>query len=539
MALETKWAEEFAQPSYKWIGARHFVDNLQSWRISLFPGGIGFSFFDYSNEKALRVELSVHREDGTTEFYLSDAYHCGEWGGPWQKWQTHSLPLFPYEGLHGRMTRMLFSYGILKDGVVIPSRFRYRFASREDFYRGALALDDFRDPAFMTENDELPAWTDDSLVQAAYDRLNSPEDGPLVSPFFTRGNTGSPFHPIHEIHRAIDTVIERKRKVPHSPASIRLAMYDFDHEHVSRHLTYAKENGIEVECIGEWAQVSSMNASPHIAALRRAGIKVYGMARNEPCRRQEDLSSMHTKFILFNKDVVHSASYNLHFHLWGGNWENSLVYQSGNAALVYEAIYGALRWGERVRLNIDPFARHNIYYSFGTYQTEEQYVRPQDAIVTEIARAVDSILVCMFDLSPIRGVVYGTGRETDVIDALIQARNRGVRVRILLNGQIAHRGPMPEPWDKDFPRPLKACLNPLRDAWMEVYYVYYWESIYSPLHHKFAVFDGRTVITGSYNWYEPSLASDEILTVTRDEAVAGAFLDEAELMLRSFRIRRD
>ena len=127
----------------------------------------------------------------------------------------------------------------------------------------------------------------------------------------------------------------------------------------------------------------------------------------------------------------------------------------------------------------------------------------------------------MFDLSPIRGIAFGAGRETDVIEALIRARDRGVRVRIILNGMITHTGPLPEPWDKAFPRPLKACLNRLKDAWIELYYVYYWESIYSPLHHKFAVFDGRTVITGSYNWYEPSLSSDEVLTVTRDEAIAG------------------
>jgi phosphatidylserine/phosphatidylglycerophosphate/cardiolipin synthase-like enzyme len=79
-------------------------------------------------------------------------------------------------------------------------------------------------------------------------------------------------------------------------------------------------------------------------------------------------------------------------------------------------------------------------------------------------------------------------------------------------------------------------MNRLREAWIEVYHVYYWESIYSPLHHKFAVFDGRTVITGSYNWYGPSLYSDEILTVARDDRIAAAFLEEAELMLRSFRI---
>ena len=184
-------------------------------------------------------------------------------------------------------------------------------------------------------------------------------------------------------------------------------MFDFDNEHVTRHLVYAKENGVEVECIGDWAQVSPMNASENIARLRRAGIRVYGIVRNDPSRMREDISSMHTKFILFDDDVVHSASYNLHFHLWGGNWENSLVYRSRDAAMLYKSIYGALRSGQRVGLRVDPSARHNLYYSFGTYCAGGASLRPQDAIITEIARAVDSIVVCMFDLSPIRGIAFG------------------------------------------------------------------------------------------------------------------------------------
>ena len=149
------WAEDFATPSYKWIGERRLVENLQGWRISLFAGGIGFSFFDYAFEKALRVHLVVEREDGATEYFLTDAYYCGEWGGLWQKWQTHRLPLFPYEGVHGRMKSMRFSYAVLKDGIVIPSRFLYRFAALEDFHRGRLSLDDFDDPLFKKENDEV------------------------------------------------------------------------------------------------------------------------------------------------------------------------------------------------------------------------------------------------------------------------------------------------------------------------------------------------------------------------------------------------
>ncbi|MGD0231826.1 MAG: phospholipase D-like domain-containing protein [Syntrophorhabdales bacterium] len=531
-------AEEFAEPSYKWIGPRHLVDNLQGWRISLFPGGLGFSFLNYSDEKALRVRLAVKREDGVSEFYLSDASYVGEWGGPRQKWQTDRLPLFPYEGLHGLMRSMTFSYSILKDGVVIPSRYEYRFATLDDFYRGRLGHDDFRDPEFLRENNERPVAADDEVFQDAYDRFNASPKDRVMTPLFTRGDAGRQDHPVHEIHRAIDRVIDRKRREPAHPHSIRLAMFDFDNEHVTRHLVYAHDNGVGVECIGDWAQVSPMNASENIARLRRAGIRVYGIVRNDPSRRRADISSMHTKFILFDNDVVHSGSYNLHFHLWGGNWENGIVYRSPDASLLHLAVYRALKSGQRVRLAIDPSAPYNLYYSFGAYHSGSATMRAQDAIVSEIARARHSIVVCMFDLSPIRGIDPSSGRETDVIQALIRARDRGVRVQVILNGMITHAGPLPEPWDKAFPRPLKEPERRLKDAWIEVYYVYYWESVYSPLHHKFAVFDGQCVITGSYNWYEPSLYSDEVLSVTRDETIAASFLEEAELLLSSFRIER-
>jgi hypothetical protein len=419
-------AEEFAQPSYKWIGGRHLVDNLQGWRISLFVGGIGFSFFNYSNEKGLRVELALTREDGAVEYYLSDAYYCGEWGGGWQKWQTDRLPLFPYEGLHGLVESVRFSYSILKDDAVIPSRYEYRFASLGDFYRGHLRIDDFQDPAFKRERDGRILRAGGEIIQGAYDRLNRDAYGALVmTPFFTRGDTGRRDHPVHEIHRAIDRVIERARRDPGQGHSIRLAMYDFDNDHVTRHLAYAKENGVEVECIGDWAQVSSMNASEHIARLRRAGIRVYGMVRNDPLRRGEDIASMHTKFILFDDEVVHSASYNLHF--------SPLGRQLGERrALLLAGCEPALR-GD-LRCDQERSARETrrgaastpqLYYSFGRYRAGQAVFRPQDAIVTEIVNARESIVVCMFDLSFLRGLPLG-GRETDVISALIAARDRGV-----------------------------------------------------------------------------------------------------------------
>ncbi len=128
-------AEDFALPSYKWIGERHIVSNMQNWQISNYPGGIGFSFYNYSDKKALKVVLKVYREEGICEVFIIDTYYCGEWGDNWQKWQTHQLPLFPYESSHGRIKYITFSYIIHKAGRSIPSRYDYKFATLDEFHR--------------------------------------------------------------------------------------------------------------------------------------------------------------------------------------------------------------------------------------------------------------------------------------------------------------------------------------------------------------------------------------------------------------------
>jgi phosphatidylserine/phosphatidylglycerophosphate/cardiolipin synthase-like enzyme len=137
------------------------------------------------------------------------------------------------------------------------------------------------------------------------------------------------------------------------------------------------------------------------------------------------------------------------------------------------------------------------------------------------------------------GVSLADDHETDVVTALVNARNRGVKIKVLLNGQIAHAGPLPATWDKDFKRPLKEAAQRLKDAWVDVGFVYYHESIYSPLHHKFAAIDGKTCVIGSYNWYPASVVSDEVLLVLRDASLAKALSDEARLIAASYRIGRD
>ena len=109
---------------------------------------------------------------------------------------------------------------------------------------------------------------------------------------------------------------------------------------------------------------------------------------------------------------------------------------------------------------------------------------------------------------------------------------------MILNGMITHAGPPPEHWDIEHKRPLKDPVQKLKDAGIEVVFVYYWESVYSPLHHKFAVFDDHTVITESYNWYTASLYSDEVISVIRDSRIAHDFKNEADLLCQTFRFQK-
>jgi phosphatidylserine/phosphatidylglycerophosphate/cardiolipin synthase-like enzyme len=54
------------------------------------------------------------------------------------------------------------------------------------------------------------------------------------------------------------------------------------------------------------------------------------------------------------------------------------------------------------------------------------------------------------------------------------------------------------------------------------------------LHHKFAVIDGKTVITGSFNW-SPSAAhqNDEVLLVIRSPQLAAHFTREMDRLWRT------
>jgi hypothetical protein len=531
-------AERYALPAYKWIGEGRTVQNAALRDVTVFNGGVGFRIANYSHEKRLIVVQNIYREDGTCERYVMQGYYVEHWEYDIEKWQTHQLVLFPFESPHGMVSIITFSYVIHKDGAPLRSEYEYKFARREDFFRGYVESDDFHEPWFKRESSyRIADYSHHDIQQASFAVMNSPHEA-SVKPFFTRGEPWASSHPIHEIHRRLDMIAEARQREPHRRHYVNLAMFNFENEHVVNHLLHLHHLGVEIECLGGWEQTSSADWSEDVARLRRAGIDVFGIVRNTPYKPDEGIASMHTKIIDFDGMMVMSSSYNLDFHRWGGNWENGLFIDSLPISFLYQHIYQTIKGGVFKGYQIRMEKPYNLYYSFGRYSDEQgRTVSAADALLREISCAKSSLFVAMFDL----GDVYLKGpyfHGAGLLDMLLEAKRRGVYSVIVLNGFRAERDDLPVEHDLSKLRPLRPAVQHLIDSGIEVLLLYYHDTPYSPLHHKFAIFDEETVIAESYNWYSASLYSDEVFSVIRDKNLARAYIEEIFLMMKKFRIRR-
>ena len=103
--------------------------------------------------------------------------------------------------------------------------------------------------------------------------------------------------------------------------------------------------------------------------------------------------------------------------------------------------------------------------------------------------------------------VYGLDHPK-VIEAIKQASEDGVRVRLLLND--AHKSPK--------------VADKLENAGVDV------RRVNQTLHHKFLVSDSRTLMTGSCNWTKTSFSSydEDLLTFKNEPAYVDAFRSEFE-----------
>jgi phosphatidylserine/phosphatidylglycerophosphate/cardiolipin synthase-like enzyme len=129
----------------------------------------------------------------------------------------------------------------------------------------------------------------------------------------------------------------------------------------------------------------------------------------------------------------------------------------------------------------------------------EAYFSPQDNCAGRIARLLETAQrqadICVFTITDDR-----------ITNAVLAAHRRGVAVRIISDREKA------DDLGSDIAR-LRAAGVPVRVDRSEYH-----------MHHKFAIFDGRRLLNGSYNWTRSASANNcENFMVTSDRRLIAAF----------------
>eukprot|EP01124_Arcella_intermedia_P013543 TRINITY_DN1995_c0_g1_i3.p1 TRINITY_DN1995_c0_g1~~TRINITY_DN1995_c0_g1_i3.p1 ORF type:complete len:586 (+),score=85.09 TRINITY_DN1995_c0_g1_i3:115-1758(+) len=455
------------------------------------------------------------------------------------KRSTRNFFISPEPKRHGRVTEVRFCFVVHFEERSIPSQYSYFFVDagglgEREFKRG-IAWDRKVPNHWRTyEINEEELQRDVNWANDNFRALN-------VRPTFTKGDVHSVYHPKRFIHEAIDRVIERKSRDPHSLRTIKVCVDDIDDRDFVTHLIHAHRQGVVVQCIVDWRKMV-LTTSDAYTDLRRSDIELIGVACMPAVNLNANIEvdpDMHTKFIIFDYEEALQASYNITFSVWGSNWEAGTIFNSQAACRLLDNVFQSIRGGMIQKYLIKPEAQFNMLYTFGrhrlTHSPDSNY-RPHHAILREIRQAKSSIKIVLFLIGEMEDE-----KKDNVVNALIDAKNRGVDVQIILNGHIIRVGPNNTPFSMkdEIKRPVIPTVHRLETAGVCVYRAYGQndtEIPYCPIHSKYCVIDDNVVIDGSFNWYNTSIYSHDMVVVVKDHQFAQLYKDEFYQILRGFRL---
>jgi len=528
-------AEYYAKPTRGELGDSFARVNDFNHKFFLRWGKIEFELF-HGDCVNLKVVLKVYRKHNICETYIvdTDAYDI--------KWNTHKrrtrdFYLHPFSNSFGQINCVKFSFIIHKDTQSIASKRDYIFMDWTQLH-GHSDKHQHREITTLHSTDnhyqtyELEAYQ----LQNDVDWINHHFNSLKLVPKFTKGQPNHPYHPKSYIHHLIDKVIHCKQENPDRLCTIKVSVDCIDDADFTTHLVHASQQGVWVQCIVDWRKMTLTN-SPTYACLKRAGVELIGVvcSPNDPLIEVEP--DMHTKFIIFNDEDCILGSFNITFDRWWANWESGMTFHSRGVCRLLDNIFQSQRGGIIQQYGIDPFSQFNLLYTFGrhTMQNGENYL-PHHAILAEINRATRSIKITLFLIGELLG-----NHHDSVICALINAKNRGVDVHILFNGHLARQGKVgtERTMKEELNRPLLPVIERLKSASITVGLVYGKDNHpvpYSPIHSKYCIIDEYIVIEGSFNWYNTSVFSHDLIVIAANDEVVIPYLHEFEEIQRSFRV---
>jgi len=119
----------------------------------------------------------------------------------------------------------------------------------------------------------------------------------------------------------------------------------------------------------------------------------------------------------------------------------------------------------------------------------------RDAILYQLANAKTRVDICVFTIS-----------DNIISDAILESHQRGLKVRIITDNDKAYD--------------MGSDVNYLKDKGIPLLT----DHTKVHMHHKFALFDNKVLLTGSYNWTRSAATSNyENVVVLEDRALIQSF----------------
>lgn len=528
-----QFAEQYAMPVHGNLGG--FFQKLNDIKetFDVRWGKIAFDVF-FGARINIKVILKVYRDNGICETYFvdTDAFDM-QWNH--HKRNTRDFFLLPISNHFGQANCVKFSFIAHLNEHSIPSQYEYIFMDWRQLHD--------EHPQYRRITGE---WTTINTyrsyelnareLQCDVDWYNHHFESLQLIPKFTKGQQYHPYHPKRFLHENIDKVIRSKQEHPDRFCTIKVSVDCIDDTDFINHLIHARERGVWVQCIVDWRKMTLTN-SQNYARLKFSKIELLGVFCTPHHYLIEVEPDMHTKFIIFNDEDCILGSFNVTFDRWWANWESGMTFHSKGICRLLDNIFQSQRGGVIQQYGIDPLSHFNLLYTFGRHTLANgKCYRPHHAILAEIHRAKHSIKLALFLLGELLGDYHDS-----VVDALIHAKNRGVDVHVLLNGHLAREGKIgvARPMSEELERPVLPAVQRLKQGGIAVGLVYGRDDHpvpYSPLHSKYCIIDEAIVLEGSFNWYNTSVFSHDLLVIAHHRAVAEPYLFEFYQMQRLFRV---
>ena len=266
--------------------------------------------------------------------------------------------------------------------------------------------------------------------------------------------------------------------------SIDAALYDIGWQPVIDALINAHVRGVNVRIVTDSDNINAFQD------LINAGI---------PVTAQTSSYLMHNKFFIIDSTTVFTGSWNPTTTGTIYNANDMIKITSSNVAAIYQAEFDQLFNGTSGKSKVD----NNEEITYVGSTKVEVYFSPVDNGLNRLIQLIDSantsIYISMFYLT-----------ENSIYDAIVRARDRGVMIK----GVFDYRG-----WFNSYSEAddIIAWGGGIIDANPGVY------------HHKFAVFDGKIVWTGSTNWSNSGFNNnDENSIVIHDASIAAHYIRRTE-----------